>query len=73
MTAKYTLGFETGLHWEEDYIPGGPHRMTTCTNGLCGHPRWQGQPCQICAQNTQEYKDWHDGFAAGKFFQPKTE
>jgi len=62
----YAKGFETGLYWEENYTPGGPFLMSRCESYRC-----RSQPCQICEDNKQEYKDWHEGFTAGRFFQSK--
>jgi len=64
ISAHYTQGFETGLYWKKDHTPGGPHLMSQCSPG-------REQPCTICEDNKQEYKDWHEGFKAGRFFQPK--
>ena len=60
--SHYAKGFETGLYWEEDYTPGGPFLMS---RGNCRCD----ETCKVCADNKQEYEDWHEGFTAGRFFQ----
>jgi hypothetical protein len=47
------------------YNPGGPWLIRSCEHNSEQHP------CKICAENRQEYNDWHEGFLMGKAFQPE--
>lgn len=55
---SYLDGYQTGLNWSSDYMPGGPFK-------------WQADPWSSpatkakAAASQQHYKEWHEGFKAG--------
>jgi hypothetical protein len=51
----YNEGYHTGLDWDEDYHPGGPHVLT---EGVSPDEDW----VKACAYTKQVHQEWLRGF-----------
>jgi hypothetical protein len=58
--ASYEDGFQTGLNWIHDYVPGGPFRYSA---GEYESDRSKAMAAQTQAEHAAWMQGWHDGKA----------
>lgn len=58
---SYADGFETGLKWKDNYVPGGPWYYTV---GKHEREHYKGLAMQLEGQHYAWMQGWHDGKAA---------
>ncbi len=61
--ASYKDGYETGLTWQEDYTPGGPHAfMHNGSSVMDRDPDWAA----YCEATRVNLREWKRGFTEGR-------
>lgn len=60
----YQRGLTSGLSWDADWMPGGPHLYTFNDNGYLSKEKRQ-QRLAMAAESKYNYELWHRGFKTG--------